>query len=133
VTGVTAFSGRYAFLSDWYPAPTQVYDRTYLTLAHAHYAARFARVQDRHALSEPRMSDYAEVVRYAERAPLRADWPEVWRDVYWYLLHDKFTRNSMLRDLLCSTDPQPLLAAAESPEQGQFLTALRDMLWTPPF
>lgn len=103
---ITSFSGKYAFLSNFYPCPIEFEGAPYPTVEHAFQAAK---TTDPHArrliagMATPGRAKYA-----GRRLPIRPDWDAVKIDVMRTCLAAKFSRAD-LREKLQATAPADLV------------------------
>jgi ribA/ribD-fused uncharacterized protein len=98
--GILVFSGRFRFLSNFYPAKV-TYDRVvYPSVEHAYQAAKTLRAASRLLIKNAPTP--GEAKRLGRQVPLRANWDSMRLAVMLDLLRKKF-KHPELRDLLLET------------------------------
>lgn len=110
---ITSFWGRYAFLSNFYPAEVTLMNlatrqpETYPTVEHAFQAAKSTNQEDRNrirALPTP-----GQAKRAGRKVWLREDWERIKLVVMRTLVTEKFTAHPRLTRALLSTGERPLV------------------------
>jgi len=101
---INDFSGRYSFLSNFYPSPV-VYDgMEYPTVEHAYQAAKTLNPAEREQIRNLKKKDGfpwpGEAKRVGRRVTLRKDWELVKLDIMRLLLVQKFSRSDLKRALV---------------------------------
>jgi ribA/ribD-fused uncharacterized protein len=102
---INSFSGRYAFLSNFYPAEVEYCDILYPTSEHAYQAAKTRNRAERLMISRlptPGKAKRAEVA-------LRQEWEEIKDQVMLDILRLKFTPGTRLANMLLDTGPEMLV------------------------
>lgn len=103
---ITRFSGRYAFLSNFYPSPVEFEKDVYPTVEHAFQAAKTLRKTERRRIRDADTASMAK--RMGRLVSLREDWNHLRHDVMLTLLREKFS-DEELRDDLIATHPRRLI------------------------
>jgi hypothetical protein len=106
---ITAFRGKYAFLSNFYSSPVYLDGELYPTVEHAYQAAKSLSAEDRQRIQLA--ATPAEAKRLGRKLNLREDWNDVRLKIMYNLLRQKFDliNNSELALLLESTAPVRLV------------------------
>lgn len=105
-TPITAFSGPYRFLSNFYPSPVTVNGNVYPTVEHAFQASKTTNAIERRRIWNAPTPGVAK--RLGRQATLRPDWEAVKIEVMRGLLIEKF-EDPVLYDQLRSTDGRQLI------------------------
>ena len=98
---ITSFSGDYAFLSNFYPAPTPYEGIVYPTSEHAFQAAKTLDMAERRRLAG--LSTPAQVKHAGRRVVLRSDWEQVKIAIMTAIVRAKFQHNTELAKKLSAT------------------------------
>lgn len=96
------FTGKYRFLSNFYPASVIWSGWLYPTVEHAYQAAKMASIKDR--MNIRRLPTPGQAKRYARNHPMRQDWDGIKLDAMRSLLRQKFD-DPQLRTKLIATYP----------------------------
>lgn len=103
---IDSFSGKYAFLSNFYRVPIIYQDRRYPTTEHAFQAAKTLNEDSRIQIAHTK--DPADAKRLGRRVTLRPHWNTL-RDIIMYeICQIKFT-NKALRRMLLDTGSEELV------------------------
>lgn len=103
---IDRFDGRYAFLSNFYPAPVQYDGGWYATVEHAYQAAKSDDPNYRHRIGSVISAGQAK--RLGRLVTLRFDWPMVKDSVMQELVRAKF-QSMPLRQMLLDTGDEQLV------------------------
>lgn len=104
---IAAFSGEYAFLSNFYAAPVTLQGLTFPTVEHAFQAAKTPDLAWARRIREAPTPGAAK--RLGQQCPLRQDWDEVKDDVMLALVRLKFIENPPLAQRLLGTGTRMLI------------------------
>jgi ribA/ribD-fused uncharacterized protein len=106
---INQFSGKYRFLSNFYPAPVRLPDEDYIypTVEHAYQAVKTLRIEDRWVIKS--CSTASEAKRCGRDSSLREDWKAVKVDVMRGLLLQKFALGTELAAKLLDTEDEELV------------------------
>jgi hypothetical protein len=108
---ISSFTGRYRFLSNFYPSPVKLdpAGRTYRSIEHGYHAAKFADARHRTAiLALPHPRDAGRYAR-KHRNQVCANWDQLRLLATEDLLRQKFSPGSALALSLLGTSPQALV------------------------
>jgi hypothetical protein len=98
---ITSFSGDYAFLSNFYPAPTPYEGIVFSSSEHAFQAAKTLDMVERRRLAD--LSTPGKVKRAGRRVVLRSDWEQVKIAIMTAIVRAKFQHNHELAQKLAAT------------------------------
>lgn len=104
---IHTFSGRYAFLSNFWPCQIIFEDLEFPTVEHAFQAAKTTNPNEREIVRLAVTPVKAK--RIGRQVTLRSDWNEVKIEIMHSLLVHKFSQHDMLRELLLSTGEAELI------------------------
>lgn len=104
---ISKFSGKYRFLSNFFPAPTEYDGIIYPTSEHAYQAAKTLDPVLRYGILTCGSPGRAKSL--GKHFVLRPDWDEIKIEVMASILYDKFTRNLELRQALIETGDEELI------------------------
>lgn len=100
---ITSFTGEYAFLSNFYPAPVAYMGQIYANNEAAFQAQKTSSILERQRFSIYHMHDPAEAKRRGRKLALRPDWSKVRKNFMYEICMSKFLQNPDLWDALIST------------------------------
>lgn len=103
---INKFSGRYNFLSNFYPCRIYLDGIAFPSVEHAFQAAKTLNIEERKNVAVCRTS--AEAKKYGRNVELRNDWERVKVQIMLDLLRQKF-QNVSLKELLISTEDAELV------------------------
>jgi len=103
---VYGFQGKYRFLSNFWPAKVHYEGMEYNSVEHAYQAAKTLDKQARLRIRNLRKP--GEAKREGQKVEMRGDWEQVKVNVMYFLVREKFSRNSRLKDQLLATKDQYL-------------------------
>lgn len=103
---ITSFSGKWHFLSNFYPSYIKLDDKTYDSVEHAYQAAKTEDEEDRNRIRNA--PSPGEAKRLGRRVTIRPDWNEVKVDVMLALLRQKFSKSVYKGWLLSTGDAEPV-------------------------
>lgn len=103
---INSFSGKYRFLSNFYPSPIKMGDLVYDTVEHAYQAAKCVEPLDRLMIRDATTPGIAK--QLGRRVAIRDDWEEVKVQVMHKLLQMKF-KSEYLKDMLLDTGDVELI------------------------
>ena len=106
-TRITSFRGKYAFLSNFYPAEVEYEGMIYPTGEAAFQAAKCLDPADRIPFTE--QTNPAAAKRMGRRAELRPDWERVKTGIMEDIVRAKFTAHPELARQLAATGEMPLI------------------------
>ncbi len=95
---INSFSGKYRFLSNFYPCQIIWLDITYPTIEHAYQAAKTLDFNERYKISQLRTSGKAK--RMGRNIILRPNWEEIKISTMFSLLRLKFSQPQLTKLLL---------------------------------
>ena len=97
---ITSFSGKYAFLSNFYPAPIKDfdYDITYPTVEHFFQATKTLNKPWRDLIAAAPTAGQAK--RLGRQVPLRSDWEDIKVDIMCMGVRQKFSDPELCKMLL---------------------------------
>lgn len=104
MTPIESFSGRYRFLSNFYPCEMDVAGVRYPTLEHAFQAEKTTNMTEREIIRSARTPGQAKAL--GRRVTLRENWNEIRVDVMRELLTIKFSDKVLRADLLDTEDAE---------------------------
>ena len=99
---IDSFTGKYAFLSNFYASEVRLGGQVALTVEHAFQAAKAVRYADRLKILDAPTPTLSK--RYGRRVMLRDDWEDIKLWVMEDLLRQKFRRQDLKRSLLATGD-----------------------------
>jgi ribA/ribD-fused uncharacterized protein len=102
MTDITSFSGKYRFLSNFWPCQVTLDSVTYSSVEHAYQAAKTLNVDHRALIAS--FLTASEAKRYGRRLSLRRDWYDVRIPTMEFLLRQKFATDSLKRQLIATGD-----------------------------
>ncbi len=103
---IKEFTGKYRFLSNFYPAPLIYEGIQYPTSEHAYQAAKTLYIESRFMIAELKTPGQAK--RAGRKIIIRSDWENVKLQVMEDILFCKFNQNPRLMGLLIDTGTQEL-------------------------
>jgi len=103
---IDSFTGKYAWLSNFWETPVKYRGHRYPTLEHAYQAAKAASLRDRKRIMAA--GSPGEAKRLGRQVLLRPDWEQVKLGVMWSLLQRKF-KDPVLRNQLLATGDAELV------------------------
>lgn len=103
---IDSFSGKYRFLSNFYPAPVEMYGVRYPTVEHAFQAAKSLDINERERIRLAATPGQAK--RMGRTVTLRPDWDEFRLVAMKSLVERKFTDEELAERLL-QTMPHELI------------------------
>ncbi len=98
--GITSFSGKYRFLSNFWPCEIPYDGKVWKSTEHAYQAAKSLDTNIRNKFINITPSESKKLGRSIE---VREDWEQVKYGVMYNIVLDKFIRNPKLGDLLINT------------------------------
>lgn len=98
MTDITSFSGKYRFLSNFWPCLVTLDGVTYHSVEHAYQAAKTLDSSERETIAC--LLTAGEAKRYARNISLRSDWNDVRVDVMTSLCTQKFAVDPLRQQLL---------------------------------
>lgn len=104
---ISSFDGRYAFLSNFYPATVFYENRKYPSAEHAFQAAKTQIYEEMIAIQNAETPGRAK--RLGRKCTLRPDWELIKDDVMYKIVRDKFTRHPDLSAALLNTGNAELI------------------------
>lgn len=104
---INNFDGKYAFLSNFYPATVFYETRKYPSAEHAFQAAKTQIYEEIIEIQNAPTPGRAK--RLGRKCTLRPDWEEVKDDVMYKIVKDKFVRNPDLSSALIKTSEEKLV------------------------
>lgn len=104
---INSFSGKYRFLSNFYPSEVYYENHKYKTIEHAFQAAKATNSEDRRRIANADTPGDAK--RLGRNISLRDDWEKVKIEVMRELLEQKFTLIPKLRNKLLETGESTLI------------------------
>jgi ribA/ribD-fused uncharacterized protein len=135
---IVSFTGKFRFLSNFYPCKI-VYDGIeYPSAEHAYVASKSSDIMQRYAIAE--MEHPGEVKKLGRKLKIRSDWEKVKLPIMRSIVQAKFSQNPELMAMLKDTRPNELVEGntwgdrfwGESPlgngrnELGKILMSVRD-------
>ncbi|HEX2239263.1 MAG TPA: NADAR family protein [Gammaproteobacteria bacterium] len=107
---ISAFTGTFRFLSNFYPATAEYAGTLYPTAEHAYQAAKSLDPDvRRHFAMGGIYTTPGQAKRAGRRIALRGDWEQVKVEIMRAVLRSKFTRSHVLRIKLLDTYPAELI------------------------
>ncbi len=106
---ISAFTGKYAFLSNFYPAPVSYMGQTYANNEAAFQAQKTSCAKEQQKFSIFRLHNPAEAKKLGRKLILRPDWDKVKVFIMYEICMCKFMQNPVLRDALLATGRRPLV------------------------
>ena len=103
---ITAFVGRWRFLSSVWPCAVPIWGYTFLSAEAAYHAGKCPTISYRGKFVN---LSGGEALKLSRTLPMREDWEEVKLQVMEGVLTKKFTYNEHLRGLLVATHPRELV------------------------
>lgn len=104
---IDSFSGKYRFLSNFWPCDIEYEGIKYPSTEHAFQAAKTLDVRTRQLMSK--LPTPGKAKRYGKHIELRNDWEQVKIGVMREILQQKFSRHEDLEKLLLETGDQELV------------------------
>lgn len=104
---IKSFTGKYWFLSNFYPCEISFDGEIYPSVEHAYQAAKTLDKKDREIIRTQKTPGRAK--KYGQTVTLRDDWEEIKIGIMTELVHQKFFRNKRLQNLLYETGEQELV------------------------
>jgi ribA/ribD-fused uncharacterized protein len=135
---IVSFTGKFRFLSNFYPCKI-VYDGIeYPSAEHAYVASKSSDIMQRYAIAEMELP--GEVKKLGRKLKIRSDWEKVKLPIMRSIVQAKFSQNPELMAMLKDTRPNELVEGntwgdrfwGESPlgngrnELGKILMSVRD-------
>ena len=99
---ITEFSGKYAFLSNFYAAQCYYDNNRWSTSEHAYQAAKSYKVEEKLEIWEARTPDKAK--KLGRKVSMRPDWEVVKDQIMYEIVKDKFTDEILAARLLATGD-----------------------------
>lgn len=103
---INSFSGRYNWLSNFFPCDIELDGLWYNSVEHAYQAAKSLDINERNKIRECKFA--SEAKRIGKTISLRADWEDIKLEIMENLLKQKFN-NKYLKNLLEDTGTQELI------------------------
>lgn len=103
---ISEFSGKYRFLSNFYPSPVFLDGVEYPTVEHAYQAAKTVDRAERETISSALTPGKAKAK--GKKVTLRYEWDVIKLSVMYDLLKQKFERSHLLKQLLLDTGDEYL-------------------------
>jgi ribA/ribD-fused uncharacterized protein len=103
---ISAFVGKYHFLSNFFVAPTAFDGVIYPSSEAAYQAAKSLDPEERKAF---RSVTPGKAKRMGQELRIRPDWDEVKVGIMTAIVRDKFSRNAALRDQILATGDEELI------------------------
>lgn len=100
---ISSFTGKYAFLSNFYPAPVTYMGQTYANNEAAFQAQKTCCAKEQQQFSIFRLHNPAEAKKRGKNLTLRPDWDKVKISLMYEICMCKFMQNPKLRDALLAT------------------------------
>lgn len=139
---IVSFTGKYRFLSNFYPCKVNYGGIQYPSAEHAYVAAKTDDLIQKYLIAE--IESPAEAKRQGVRLKLRSDWSKVKITIMKSIVEAKFKQNEDLMKLLQETRPHELIEGnnwgdrfwGQSPigngrnELGKILMSVRDDITT---
>ena len=100
---ISSFTGKYSFLSNFYPAPVSYMGQTYANNEAAFQAQKTFCAREQQQFTIFRMLDPAEAKKRGRKLDLRPDWEKVKISIMYEICMCKFMQNPTLRDSLLAT------------------------------
>lgn len=104
---IDSFIGEYRFLSNFFPVEITLDVEVYPTLEHAFQAAKTLSSAERAKVRNAKTPGMAK--RLGRQVTLRPDWETSKLSVMYDLVHQKFSKNPVLRADLLETGDRPLI------------------------
>lgn len=104
---IDSFTGKYRFLSNFYPCSITFENSTYPSVEHAYQAAKTTNEQLRLRFMEP-VTTAGEAKKAGRRLKIREDWDNVKIDIMYQLLKTKF-KQTKFKKLLLETGDEILI------------------------
>lgn len=104
---ITSFSGKYRFLSNFYPSPIQIGEVIFSTAEHYYQAMKCESTDDFNRIAFCATPGQAK--KLGQTVKLKKNWNDMRVDVMRCVLHEKFTQNPDLYQLLQSTKGYELI------------------------
>lgn len=95
---ITAFSGEYRFLSNFYPCTVQYEGMSYPSVEHAYQAAKTGDMPDRRKIANE--SSPFKAKRLGSKVKLKANWDSIKDSVMMSLLKQKFSQSDLAEALI---------------------------------
>lgn len=104
---IESFSGKYRFLSNFYPCTVELDGETYSSVEHAYQAAKTLDIKDRQIIRDtPQPNIVKKLGRYVT---VRNNWEEIKLEIMSVLVWQKFSTNEELRTKLLETQDCELI------------------------
>lgn len=104
---IESFSGKYRFLSNFYPCTVELDGETYSSVEHAYQAAKTLDIKDRQIIRDtPQPNIVKKLGRYVT---VRNNWEEIKLEIMSVLVWQKFSTNEELRTKLLETRDYELI------------------------
>lgn len=100
---ISSFTGKYTFLSNFYPAPVTYMGQTYANNEAAFQAQKTSCAKEQQQFSIFRLHNPAEAKKRGKNLTLRPDWDKVKISLMYEICMCKFMQNPELRDALLAT------------------------------
>lgn len=104
---ITSFTGKYFFLSNFYPCDILYEGITYPSTEHAYVAAKSADIRDREYIAT--IPNAGKAKQYSRRLTLRIGWDDMRVAVMEDIVRNKFYTHDELFTALIDTDTQELV------------------------
>lgn len=106
-------NAEYGFMSNFYPSPFTIANKTYPTSEHYFQSQKFAGLPyELEIIAAPTSDDAFELGRSREH-PLRADWAQVKEEVMYEGIRNKIVQNPELRKRLLETGDRKIVEHTE--------------------
>lgn len=106
---ISSFTGNYAFLSNFYPAPVTYMGQTYANSEAAFQAQKTCCAKEQQQFSIFRLHNPAEAKKRGRKLNLRPDWNKIKIPLMYEICICKFMQNPELRDALIATGNRLLI------------------------
>lgn len=104
---IESFSGKYRFLSNFYPCTVELDGEKYSSVEHAYQAAKTLDIKDRQIIRDtPQPNIVKKLGRYVT---VRNNWEEIKLEIMSVLVWQKFSTNEELRTKLLETQDYELI------------------------
>ena len=109
---ISSFTGKYAFLSNFYPAPVTYMGQTYANNEAAFQAQKTCCAKEQQQFSIFRLHNPAEAKKRGKNLTLRPDWDKVKISLMYEICMCKINYPGASTQALCSAPTSPLTALA---------------------
>lgn len=104
---ITSLTGKYAFLSNFYPCVVEWDHRIWASAEHVFQARKTISVWDQSPIRHAKTA--AEAKRWGQRVPLRRDWERAKKQIMFEVVLAKFTQNAGMRRKLLVTGQETIV------------------------